>query len=46
MEGAGPHLQIIGLMNDATLVGPIVMQRKNEILEIHNPPCEVVKLLS
>ena len=35
MKGAGPHLQIIGLMDDAALVGPIVMQRKNEILEGH-----------
>ena len=35
MKGAGPHLQIIGLMNDAALVGPVVMQREDEILEGH-----------
>ena len=35
MKGAGPHLQIIGLMDDAALVGPVVMQRENEILEGH-----------
>ena len=35
MKGAGPHLQIIGLMDNAALVGPVVMQRENEILEGH-----------
>jgi hypothetical protein len=35
MKGACPHLQIIGLMDDAALVGPVVMQRENEILEGH-----------
>jgi hypothetical protein len=35
MKGAGPHLQVIGLMKDAALVGPVVMQRENEILEGH-----------
>ena len=35
MKGACPHLQIIGLMNDAALPGPVVMQRENEILEGH-----------
>ena len=46
MKRAGAHLQIIGLMDNAALVGPVMMQREDEILEIHNPPCEVVKLLS
>ena len=35
MKGACPHLQFIGLMNDAALLGPIVMQRENEILKGH-----------
>ena len=35
MKGASPHFQIIGLMNDAALLGPVVMQRENEILEGH-----------
>jgi hypothetical protein len=35
MKGACPHFQIIGLMNDAALLGPVVMQRENEILEGH-----------
>jgi hypothetical protein len=35
MKGACPHFQIIGLMNDAALVGPVVMQREYEILEGH-----------
>ena len=35
MKGARPHFQIIGLMDDAALVGPVVMQRENEILEGH-----------
>jgi hypothetical protein len=35
MKGAGPHFQIIGLMNDTALLGPVVMQRENEILEGH-----------
>jgi hypothetical protein len=46
VEGACPHLKIIGLMNDAALLGPVVMQRKEEILEVHEQPCEVVKLMS
>ena len=46
MKGAGPHLQIIGLMEDAALISPVVMQCENEILEGHNRPCEVVKALS
>jgi hypothetical protein len=46
VKSACPHLKIIGLMNDATLLGPEVMQRENEILEVHNQPCEVMKLLS
>ena len=46
MKGACPHFQIIGLMNDAALPGPVVMQRENEILEGHEQPCEVVKLMS
>ena len=35
MKGACPHFQIIGLMNDTALLGPVVMQRENEILEGH-----------
>jgi hypothetical protein len=35
MKRAGPHLQIIGLMNNATLVCPVSMQCENEILEGH-----------
>jgi hypothetical protein len=35
MKGARPHLQIIGLMDDAALLGPVVMQREDEILEGH-----------
>ena len=35
MKGACPHFQIIGLMNDAALLGPVVMQCENEILEGH-----------
>ncbi len=35
MKGASPHFQIIGLMNDATLFCPVVMQREDEILEGH-----------
>jgi hypothetical protein len=46
MKGACPHLQIIGLMKDAALLGPVLMQRENEILEGHNRPCEVMKLLN
>ena len=46
MKGASPHLQVIGLMKNAALLGPVVMQRENEILVGHNRPCEVVKLLS
>lgn len=46
MKGAGPHLEIVGLMKNAALLGPVVMQRENEILVGHNRPCEVVKLLS
>jgi len=38
MKGTGPHLQIIGLMDDAALGGPVVMQRENEILEGHEQP--------
>ena len=35
MKGASPHLQIIGLMNNAALISPVLMQRENEILEGH-----------
>lgn len=35
MKGAGPHFQIIGLMNHAALLGPEVVQREDEILEGH-----------
>src|SRR5262245_5394024 len=35
MKRAGPHLQIISLMNDTALVGPVMIQRENEILEGH-----------
>jgi hypothetical protein len=35
MKGTRPHLQIVGLMNDAALLGPVVMQCENEILEGH-----------
>jgi hypothetical protein len=35
MESACPHLEIIRLMNDAALLGPIMMQREDEILECH-----------
>jgi len=35
MKSAGPHFQIIGLMNHAALLGPEVMQREDEILESH-----------
>jgi hypothetical protein len=38
MKGACPHFQIIGLMNDAALLSPVVMQRENEILEGHEQP--------
>jgi hypothetical protein len=35
MKGACPHFQIIGLMNDAAFLGPVVMQCENEILKGH-----------
>jgi hypothetical protein len=38
MKGARPHLQIIGLMDDAALLGPVSMQREDEILEGHEQP--------
>jgi hypothetical protein len=45
MKGACAHFQIIGLMKDAALPSPVVMQRENKILVGHNRPCEVVRLL-
>lgn len=38
MKGARPHFQIIGLVDNAALLCPEVMQRENEILEGHNRP--------
>ena len=35
MKGACPHFQIIGLVQDAALVYPVLMQCENEILEGH-----------
>jgi hypothetical protein len=35
MKSALPHFQIIGLMDNATLLSPVSMQRENEILEDH-----------
>jgi hypothetical protein len=35
MKGAGPHFQIIGLMDNAALISPEMMQCENEILEGH-----------
>jgi hypothetical protein len=45
MKGARPHFQIIGLVDNAALLCPKVMQRENEILEGHNRPYEVVEAL-
>ena len=35
MKGACPHFKIIGLVQDAALVYPVLMQCENEILEGH-----------
>jgi hypothetical protein len=35
MKGARPHFQVVGLMNDATLISPVSMQCENEVLEGH-----------
>ena len=35
MKRTGPHFHIIGLMNDTAVIGPEVMQRKDQILKIH-----------
>ena len=35
MKGAGPHFHVIGLVNDAPLIGPELMEGKNKVLEIH-----------
>jgi hypothetical protein len=35
MKGTRPHFQIIWLMNDTALLGPVAMQRENEVLEGH-----------
>jgi len=35
MKGTCPHFQIIGLMDDTALLGPVLMQCENEILEGH-----------
>ncbi len=33
VKRAGPHLHVVGLQNDAALVRPVFLQRKNEILK-------------
>src|SRR5262249_6074869 len=35
MKGARPHFKIIGLVQDTALLGPVLMQCENEILEGH-----------
>jgi hypothetical protein len=35
MKGAGTHFHVIGLMNDAALIGPESMEGKNQFLESH-----------
>src|SRR5213594_912417 len=35
MEGASSHLEIIRLVNDAALVGPIAVQREEQLLKGH-----------
>ncbi len=35
VEGAGADLHVVGLLNDAALVGPITAQFQNDILKVH-----------
>ncbi len=34
MKGAGPHFHIIGLKNDAALIGPVALKIENDRLKI------------
>jgi hypothetical protein len=40
MKGARAHFHVVGLQNDATLPGPICLQRKNELLKGAGQPRE------
>ena len=33
MEGAGAHRHVVGLQHDAALVGPVALQRQDQVLE-------------
>ena len=33
MEGAGAHLHVVGLEDDAALFGPVALQREDQALE-------------
>ena len=33
MKGAGPHLLVIGLHDDAAAIGPVLLQEENQVLE-------------
>jgi hypothetical protein len=36
VEGAGPLLHVVGLLDDAALFGPIVLQGKDQVLKGHD----------
>ena len=33
MEGAGAHRHVVGLQDDAALVGPVALQRQDQVLK-------------
>src|ERR1700681_961930 len=33
MKGAGAHLHVVGLQDDAAVLGPVALQRQDQILE-------------
>ena len=38
VHGAGADLEVVRLLDDAAAVGPVLRQRENQRLEIHEPP--------
>jgi hypothetical protein len=45
VEGSGPDFHVVGLLNQAALIGPIRAEVKNNILKIHLDASSVVVLV-
>ena len=46
VEGAGAHLDVVGLLDDASLGGPVPFEGKDQFLKGHNSSCRFNHVIS